>query len=93
MDTLDVYGTLQLSLRKSLETESFPCGTLSNAFQVKQTVLSNSMARFVYFSFQTYCRMRGSTSYIVREVRSMRERDTERGRERERERETEVTSP
>ena len=44
-------------------------------------------------------RKRGSASYIVREVLSVRERerererDTERERERERERETEVTSP
>ena len=44
-----------------------------------------------------YYRKRGSASYIVREVLSVRERererDTERERERERERETEVTSP
>ena len=44
-----------------------------------------------------YYRKRGSASYIVREVRSVRERDTEREiqkeRERERERETGVTSP
>ena len=40
-------------------------------------------------------RTRGSTSYIVREMRSVRERERERYRERERERErgTEVTSP
>ena len=38
-----------------------------------------------------YYRKRGSASYIVREVRSVRERYTER--ERERESETEVTSP
>ena len=40
-------------------------------------------------------RKRGSASYMVREVRSVRERerDTEREREREREREPEVTSP
>ena len=39
----------------------------------------------------TYYRKRGSASYIVREVLSVRER--ERYREREREIETEVTSP
>ena len=38
-----------------------------------------------------YYRKRGSASYIVREVHSVRERDTER--ERARERKTEVTSP
>ena len=42
-----------------------------------------------------YYRKRGSASYIVREVLSVREREREiqRERERERERETEVTSP
>ena len=42
-----------------------------------------------------FYRKRGSASYIVREVRSVRERkrDTERERERERESETKVTSP
>ena len=44
-----------------------------------------------------YYRKRGSASYIVREVLSVRERKRERERERERdtdrERETEVTSP
>ena len=42
-----------------------------------------------------YYRKRGSASYIVREVLSVRERkrDTDRETERERERETEVTSP
>ena len=39
----------------------------------------------------SYYRKRESASYIVREVHSVRERDTER--ERERERKTEVTSP
>ena len=39
----------------------------------------------------SYYRKRGSASYIVREVHSVRER--ERYRERERERKTEVTSP
>ena len=40
-------------------------------------------------------RKRGSASYIVREVHSVREREREiqRERERERERKTEVTSP
>ena len=38
-------------------------------------------------------RKRGSASYIVREVRSVRERERERERERYRERKTEVTSP
>ena len=37
-------------------------------------------------------RKRGSASYIVREVRSVRQREREGERERERERETEVTS-
>ena len=41
------------------------------------------------YSRAVYYRKRGSASYIVREVRSVRERDTER----ERESETEVTSP
>ena len=41
----------------------------------------------------SYYRKRGSASYIVREVLSVRERERERYRERERERETEVTSP
>ena len=36
-----------------------------------------------------YYRKRGSASYIVREVRSVREKDTERERQRERERERE----
>ena len=42
-----------------------------------------------------YYRKRGSASYIVREVHSVRERERERERERdtERERKTEVTSP
>ena len=44
-----------------------------------------------------YYRKRGSASYIVREVRLVRERERERKRERyrerERERDTEVTSP
>ena len=40
-----------------------------------------------------YYRKRGSASYIVREVLSVRERERYRERERERERETEVTSP
>ena len=42
-----------------------------------------------------YYRKRGSASYIVREVLSVRERERERDtdRQRERERETEVTSP
>ena len=42
-----------------------------------------------------YYRKRGSTSYIVREVRSVRKRERyrERERERERQREMEVTSP
>ena len=34
-------------------------------------------------AFEPYYRKRGSASYIVREVRSVRERDTERERERE----------
>ena len=38
-------------------------------------------------------RKRGSASYIVREVHSVREREREIQRERERERKTEVTSP
>ena len=44
---------------------------------------------------QVYYRKRGSASYIVREVLSVRERERERERyrHRERERETEVTSP
>ena len=40
-----------------------------------------------------YYRKRGSASYIVREVLSVRERERERERDTERERETEVTSP
>ena len=51
----------------------------------------------VCFFFTFYYRKRGSASYIVREVHSVRERERERYRERERERErerkTEVTSP
>ena len=49
--------------------------------------------------FFTFYWKRRSASYIVREVREMRERERERYRERERERErekerqTEVTSP
>ena len=43
--------------------------------------------------FGGYYRKRGSASYIVREVLSVRERERERDTERERERETEVTSP
>ena len=39
---------------------------------------------------QSYYRKRGSASYIVREVRSVRERDAEREREREREGEKET---
>ena len=41
---------------------------------------------------ECHYRKRESASYIVREVRSVRERERERYRERERERETEVTS-
>ena len=50
---------------------------------------------FIQNFFYHYYRKRGSASYIVCEVREVRERDTERERERERERvsETEVTSP
>ena len=40
-----------------------------------------------------YYRKRGSASYIVREVLSMREREKDTDRERERQRETKVTSP
>ena len=47
--------------------------------------------------FPIYYRKRGSASYIVREVLSVRERERERerdtDRERERQSETEVTSP
>ena len=43
--------------------------------------------------FGVYYRKRGSASYIVREVLSVREREREIQRERERERKTEVTSP
>ena len=45
-----------------------------------------------YSSTVPYYRKRGSASYIVREVRSVRERERERYRERERDSETEVTS-
>ena len=41
----------------------------------------------------SYYRKRGSASYIVREVRSVRDREREREREREIQRQTEVTSP
>ena len=44
------------------------------------------------FLTNVYYRKRGSASYIVREVLSVREREIQRERERERER-TEVTSP
>ena len=53
---------------------------------------SNAPGLKLYFC-GPYYRKRGSASYIVREVHSVRERDTERERERERERKTEVTSP
>ena len=45
------------------------------------------------FSLSLYYRKRGSASYIVREVHSVREREKEREIQRERERKTEVTSP
>ena len=45
------------------------------------------------YSYHYFHRKRGSASYIVREVLSVRERERERDTERERERETEVTSP
>ena len=39
---------------------------------------------FFFFAASEYYRKRGSASYIVREVLSVREIDTERERERER---------
>ena len=44
---------------------------------------------FFCFFFKFYNRKRGSASYIVREVRSVREREREREIQRERERERE----
>ena len=44
-------------------------------------------------SFSLSLSVRGSASYIVREVLSVRERERDTDRERERQRETEVTSP
>ena len=57
-----------------------------------------TLTRLIFEKTLNY-RKRGSASYIVREVREVRERerererDTESEKERERERETEVTSP
>ena len=63
--------------------------------------LANFSARTCFLNAKLSCelsdhyRKRGSASYIVREVHSVRERERERERERyrERERKTEVTSP
>ena len=66
----------------------------SDKFPVKLS-RKNSTVHLHYFihgvrqACQTYYRKRGSVSYIVREVHSVRERE----RERYRERKTEVTSP
>ena len=66
-------------------------------WQGKMQTSSPILARQWWHQFRLslYYRKRGSASYIVREVHSVRERERERYRERERERErkTEVTSP
>ena len=58
--------------------------------------LPSATSRTISFSISNsfwYYRKRGSASYIVREVHSVRERERERERDTERERKTEVTSP
>ena len=60
----------------------------------KMSETDGTLAHFIIGSAEAlpiYYRKRGSASYIVREVLSVRER--ERERERYRERKTEVTSP
>ena len=74
---------------------------LSSHFPLPKTL--HYSKQFAIFRKFALCgdrfRKRGSASYIVREVRSVRERererdtDRERERERERERQTEMTSP
>ena len=70
--------------------------TKSNDVTKKQTRLSaKRYGKFFFDSHKKflYYRKRGSASYIVREVLSVRERERDTDRERERQRETEVTSP
>ena len=64
--------------------------------RVTKSVFSNkAVQQSLKDLHEKYDRKHGSTSYIVREVHSVRERERyrERERERERERKTEVTSP
>ena len=55
---------------------------LVNQFFEMHPIIHNIF--YIHFFFCSYYRKRGSASYIVREVHSVRERDTERERERER---------
>ena len=78
----------QTSLLNSLHFCSSLCAT--TAAQERQKAFRSGLPQNALHCL-VYYRKRGSVSYIVREVRSVRERERERYRERERE--TEVTSP
>ena len=70
----------------------FFCFVTKNGISQPLVLCNGRLVTSIQSSLNLHYRKRGSASYIVREVCSVRERDTERERERERESETEVTT-
>ena len=93
---METFQARNINLEKTIR------GKKSVALKERPTLdcgkTSGTYPTYMYHSSShAHYRKRGSASYIVREVLSVREREREREiqteRERERQRETEVTSP